>query len=105
MTDKRDGAIEMNNEVPDVSAEQVKAAIEAAKRKFWKVHNCSMCGYPCGYHFRECGVVEYDSGCDCVRYGPEITLRDYEDVAHQINMQNDEWRAKLLAEISAPEAR
>lgn len=95
----------MANEVPDVSADQIKAAVEAAKRKFWKLHNCSMCGYPCGYHFRESGAVEYDAGCDCVNYGPAITTRDYADVAAQINMQNDEWRSKMLAEVSAPEVR
>lgn len=90
------------NTIPDVSPNQVKAAVAAAKRKFWKVHDCSMCGYPCGYLFND-DEVAYDSGCDCVRYSPVIQPRTYADVANQINMQNDEWRKKLWDDLSTPE--
>lgn len=95
----------MAHTIPDVSSDKVKEAVTAAKRKFWKVSDCSMCGYPCGYIFRDDGAVEYDSGCYCVTYCPNITPRDFADVASQINMQNDEWRKKLWDEISSPPAQ
>lgn len=91
--------------VADVTPEQVKAAVEKAQRKFWKVHDCSMCGYPCGYRFGDAGAVAYDSGCYCVNYCPNIQPRDFADVARQINVQNDEWRKKLWDEISSREQR
>ena len=93
----------MTNKVPDVSPDQVKEAVSVAKRKFWKLHNCSMCNYPCGYHFGDDGSVTYDSGCYCVTCCPNITPRDFADVASRINMQNDEWRKKLWDEISTPQ--
>lgn len=51
------------------------------------VHNCSFCGYPCGYLVRD-GKVYYDSGCDCVTYGPNIQPRDDNDLLNFINTNN-----------------
>lgn len=31
----------------------------------WNIHECSMCGYPCGYVI-EGDSVGYDSGCGCM---------------------------------------
>lgn len=55
--------------------------------KEWRIHDCSICGYPCGYIFEEDRVL-YDSGCDC-SYGGE-SLRDWDDVAEHYNMQTNE---------------
>jgi len=35
----------------------------------WNMHDCSICGYKCGYIIRG-DKVTYDPGCDCVN-GPE----------------------------------
>jgi hypothetical protein len=91
------------HQVPNVSAEQVKEAVNVTKRRFWRLHNCSMCRYPCGYIFDEKGEVSYDSGCYCVRSMPPHRPSDFQDVANQINMQNDEWRKKMWDELSTTE--
>lgn len=52
----------------------------------WPMHDCSICGYPCGYLFRG-DEVFYDSGCDCVNY-TNIQPRNWEDVAEHYNMQS-----------------
>jgi hypothetical protein len=42
--------------------------VAAAQRGItsWPIHNCSICGYPCGYRFDRRGGVWYDGGCHCV---------------------------------------
>lgn len=67
----------------------------------WPIHDCSICGYECGYLFDFGGYeVIYDSGCYCThRYVKE--QRTWEDVAEHYNMQkntdvikkmNEYWR-------------
>jgi hypothetical protein len=54
--------------------------------RYWNIHNCSMCGYECGFlffHFDEFEVI-YDSGCDCVRR-PTKNISDWEQVAAHYN--------------------
>lgn len=51
--------------------------------KRWNVHNCSICGYKCGYVINGDNVY-YDSGCDCVMGGLEP--RDWEDIANSYNL-------------------
>lgn len=78
-----------------------KSAIEN-NIDYWPVHNCSMCGYECGYIFFmfEEAEVAYDHGCDCTRRRDK-SKRDWSDVADQYNMQkhpdvikkmNEYWR-------------
>lgn len=67
------------------TADDFKQAVEDRGITKWPVHDCSICGYPCGYIFQE-GLVGYDSGCDCVNY-TNIQLRSYEDVAEFYNRQ------------------
>jgi hypothetical protein len=82
-----------------VTAEAVKEHIKSNGTKRWKLHNCSMCGYPCGYIFSDDGSVDYDSGCDCVSYGPNITPRNYGDLAETLNMQTPEIRERMWKEM------
>lgn len=78
------------------SSEEFK--IQAAKIGItrWPIHNCSICGYPCGYLFHD-DQVFYDSGCDCVNYA-DIQPKTWEDVAQQYNMQTNE---KYIAEMDS----
>lgn len=74
--------------------EDFKKAVEERNITEWRIHNCSLCGYPCGYVFNE-GRVGYDSGCDCTG-GSHLSSRSYWDVAHFYNTQtNPEYIAKM----------
>ena len=55
---------------------------------YWKIHNCSMCGYECGFHI-DGDSVGYDNGCHCTRKSLNISSREWEDVAEQYNMQSN----------------
>lgn len=59
----------------------------------WLIHDCSMCGYHCGFYFRG-KVVEYDNGCGCVM-NPR-SPRTWEDVAEHYNMQTNK---KVIKEM------
>lgn len=48
------------------------------------VHNCSMCGYPCGFIIDKDGLG-YDTGCYCVRDCPRIEDRTESELAEYIN--------------------
>jgi hypothetical protein len=52
----------------------------------WTVHDCSICGYPCGYQFSGDDVY-YDSGCWCVSYSDK-RKKSWDDVASFYNMQS-----------------
>ena len=62
---------------------------------FWKVHECSMCGYQCGYIFNG-DNVSYDAGCGCIYQPPHP--RSWEDLAETFNMnqpeRNPDFKAK-----------
>ena len=63
--------------------EDFKKAAQELKISRWTIHNCSMCGYPCGYIFRG-DSVSYDCGCDCVAY-TNIIQSSWEEVADFYN--------------------
>lgn len=46
----------------ETALQVVLAKLRAGGR--WVLHECSMCGYPCGFDIRE-GRIYYDNGCDC----------------------------------------
>ena len=76
-----------------VTAEQVKAAMIAADITRVEHHECSMCGYMTAY-LREGEELYFDPGCYCTDgAGPEMRLWD--DPAHWINMQDEEWSRKI----------
>lgn len=54
--------------------------------KRYKVHNCSMCEYPCSF-FIEQDKLFYDSGCDCVRY-TNIQERSFDDLDFYFDASN-----------------
>jgi hypothetical protein len=80
-----------------VTTDEVKAAIVGSNVKRWKLHNCSMCGYPCSYLFAA-EDVGYDAGCDCVSYH-NIRPSSYGEVADTLNMQKPEIRQRMWDEM------
>lgn len=72
------------SEPANVTAEEVRESILRNKITDIPVHECGLCGYPCGYRIYG-DKVFYDNGCDCV-WGGE-TERTFNDIAHLINMQ------------------
>ena len=75
-------------------AEDFKKAAKERNISFWLIHNCSLCGYPCGYHFRD-NEVYYDSGCDCTD-SSTWSDRTWDDVADHYNMQKNEKYIKEM---------
>lgn len=67
--------------------EELKNQVKLKGINKWTVHNCSMCGYPCGYVFRGEDVF-YDPGCDCV-FGEE-KQRSWENLAEEFNRNQPE---------------
>lgn len=61
--------------------------------KRWNIHDCSMCGYQCGYIIRDNGVF-YDSGCGC-SHGP-LRESSFEEIAEHYNMQSNK---KVIKEM------
>jgi hypothetical protein len=68
--------------------EEFKKQVEVKEITFWPHHDCSICGYVCGYHFKN-GHVGYDNGCYCTgrSYGENITSRTWSDLAEAYNIQ------------------
>ena len=70
-----------------ITVEELKKAVKEKGIKRWIIHECSMCGYPCGYYFAG-DKVKYDAGCNCVDY-QDISERTWEEVVNQYNRQID----------------
>lgn len=77
--------------------EELKAQAAKIGLGFYPVHNCSMCGYPCGYII-EGDRVAYDSGCDCTSYS-NVQPRDWQDLARTYNMNQPENNPKISQEF------
>ncbi|HWV44070.1 hypothetical protein [Pseudorhodoplanes sp.] len=69
-----------------ITAEQVKAAVEAAGITRIEHHDCGMCGYMTAYLVED-GKLYFDPGCDC-RWAGAPEPRDWRDAADWINMQS-----------------
>ncbi len=67
------------------------------------IHPCSLCQYPCGFLVRG-DKLFYDTGCDCVNYGPVISMRSESDLNFYI--ESEGWQPKLRKFIddNKPEA-
>ena len=74
-----------------------KQAAEKGLTK-WAIHDCSLCGYPCGYIFHD-GQVSYDSGCYCVTYYPNIQPRTWDSVVEIYEMQDNPETIKQMDEF------
>ncbi len=70
------------------TADELKAQAKLNNITVYPVHNCSMCGYPCGYII-DGDTVSYDSGCDCVTYS-NVQPQSWEDLARTYNMNQPE---------------
>lgn len=70
------------------TGKDLKEAIESNGIEEWQMHNCSICGYLCGYHFKN-GKVYYDNGCYCTNNPDNLSPRSWDDVAEQYNMQTN----------------
>lgn len=73
-----------------------EAAIER-KIDYWPIHDCSICGYECGFLFfqYEEAEVVYDNGCDCTRRYIK-SARNWDNVAELYNIakENEEVMKK-----------
>ena len=80
------------------TAEELKQQAIKIKLHRWTVNICSMCGYPCGYIFRDnWEKVDYDSGCDCVNYS-DVQQRSWENLADNYNLNQPENNPKISKE-------
>ena len=68
--------------------EELKSQASQRGLKKWIIHNCSMCGYPCGFIFRDDGVL-YDSGCGCADY-IDTRQSSWEEVEQTYNRNQPE---------------
>lgn len=76
--------------------EELKTQAEKIGLRRWIIHNCSMCGYPCGYIING-GDVKYDCGCDCVGY-TDIQQRNWDDLAENYNRNQPEKNSQISQE-------
>ena len=74
------------------------AAFKKIPRK-WPIHNCSICGYECGYVFDDdAEKVAYDSGCYCIGI-KNINEISWNRLANYYNMQTNEDTIKMMNEF------
>jgi len=59
--------------------ETIKAIEKMEAGEKLVLHNCSMCGYPCGFLIID-SQLHYDSGCDCTTYEYNIEPRELEEL-------------------------
>lgn len=77
---------------PKPTRARLEAFVLKSGLKKWDIHDCSLCGYACGYRFvpDEQGRtvdVYYDSGCHCLR-APQRP-RTWDDVIGHVTMQTN----------------
>jgi hypothetical protein len=53
---------------------------------FWYRTDCTLCGYACGFHFKN-GLPFYDNGCHCSGNQGVMRPRTWDDVAESYNIQ------------------
>jgi hypothetical protein len=79
-----------------------RQAIEDNGIKRWNIHNCSMCGYACGYVINSPDDIWYDSGCDC-SYGA-LRPSSLVDIADHYNrnqpIENPRIKQKALDKMN-----
>lgn len=80
-----------------MEAEAFRKAQKEKNISRWAIHDCSICGYQCGYVFRGDDVF-YDSGCNCTNFDG-FQLRSFADVASHYNMQRNPDYIKKMDEF------
>ena len=78
--------------------------IEALRKEFVDenklvIHNCSICGYECGYSWID-GKLHYDTGCDCTHLAGGFEPREESDLIELLEM-NPKMRDGLMARYVA----
>ncbi len=73
-----------------------KRQVKAKNITRWLIHDCSMCGYHCGYYF-DGDKVEYDNGCGCSMQ--PRSPRTWDSVAEHYNMQTNKKGIKKMDEF------
>lgn len=61
----------------------------------WNIHDCSMCGYWCGYNIKDDDVT-YDSGCNCSWGGEQES--SWDDLTESFNMNQPEKNPRMSEE-------
>lgn len=83
------------------TTEELKTQAKKINLTFWEVHNCSMCGYKCGYIISDDNVF-YDAGCDCVSYN-DTQEKTWDELTETYNRNqpenNPEISLKYLQEL------
>jgi hypothetical protein len=76
------------------TAEELKDQAKRLGLSFYPVHDCSLCGYKCGYVISADLGLEYDSGCYCTS-GSYEEIRTWDDLAATYNLNQPENNPKI----------
>ena len=79
--------------------EELKKQASEKNITFYPVHECSICGYMCGYIISG-EDVKYDSGCGCgcINYS-NIKKRNWEELAETYNRNQPENNPNIKKEF------
>jgi len=78
-----------------VTADQVREAAIKAKLTYVPHHECGLCGEWVAHEINlATGELFFSPACGC-SFRPSEP-RTWQSVADEINMQNEEWRVKLM---------
>lgn len=69
------------------TTQELKEQVHKIGLKRWNIHECSMCGYSCGYVIQG-DEVSYDAGCNCSFNPPQP--REWEDLTRAFNQNQPE---------------
>ena len=78
------------------TVEKLKKQAELKGITFYSVHNCSMCGYNCGYRIGKESIF-YDCGCYCSMQ-PQRE-ESWEELTKTYNMNQPENNSKISKEF------
>lgn len=77
------------------TTEQLKEQAKKIDLHFFPVHECSVCGYSCGYRISgDFESVGYDSGCYCVS-DINVSPSSWEELTNTYNLNQPENNSKI----------
>jgi hypothetical protein len=79
------------------TVEELRDQATKINLRFYPVHECSMCGYPCGYKIFGNEVL-LDTGCYCVTYN-NTEPSSWDQLAATYNMNQPENNPKISKEF------
>lgn len=84
----------------DLTYSQLEEILQGRIGSRIAIHNCSMCGYRCGFIVHSIDNIWYDSGCYCTGCGGGYQA-SVQDILNHHNIQTTpEARAIVLQKIS-----